>query len=413
MGTSAHYVKTGLKLLLYYGADSLAYRLRALGPVDPRRALFVEMGDSCSSMDFELVMRELRRRGYEYELVCLHRRGGIGPRYALACVRMSWKAARVRLLFVRDASMPVGCLPMRSQTSVVQLWHACGAFKRFGHSSATMLFGPGADEMRRFPHYGNTTLATVSSPEVVWAYEEAMGLKGTGAVQALGVSRTDAFFNKDQTDAWLERAQSVVPQTKDRRVLLYAPTFRGKITDPEAPDFLDLELLAKALGDGWVVLVKHHPLVRERPAIPVACSGLVFDVSESLSIEEAMMASDVCVTDYSSLVFEWSLLDRPVAFLAPDRDDYDDWRGFYYDYDQMTPGPVFVTTEELADWVCELPRSFNKDALAEFRQKFMSSCDGHATERILDAALAENGAKGDSPLLHHAALEGGEKSHVG
>ena len=329
MGTTARYVKSVLKMLLYYGVDNLAYRAHALLPVIDNNALFVEMSRSEPSVDFALVIQELAKRGFVCDFVSLGKGSGLSAGYAIKCACMSWKAARAHLLFLSDANMPVGCLPIRSQTAVVQLWHACGAFKRFGHSSASRLFGSGIDEMRRFPHYRNTSLATVSSPEVIWAYEEAMGLEGTGAVQALGVSRTDSFFNKEQTDEWLAWARSVVPQTRDKQVLLYAPTFRGKVTHAEAPDFLDLERLVKALGDGWVVLVKHHPLVRERPAISVGCSDVVFDVSESLSIEAAMMVASVCVTDYSSLVFEWSLLDRPVAFFAPDRDDYDDWRGFY------------------------------------------------------------------------------------
>ena len=398
MGTTARYVKSALKTLLYYGVDSLAYRAHALLPVIDDQALFVERAKSEPSADFALVMQELASRGYVCDFVSLGKGSGLGAGYIIRCAHMSWKAARARLLFLSDANMAVGCLPVRPQTRVVQLWHACGAFKKFGYSTAQKIFGPDRAEAEQFPHYGNTSLVTVSSPEVVWAYEEAMGLEGTGAVKPLGVSRTDAFFDEEQLEGWRSQAQEAVPAIADRRVLLYAPTFRGEVTDPQAPDFLDLEQLRQRLGDGWVVLVKHHPFVHERPAIPATCASFAYDVSDELSIEACMVAADVCVSDYSSVVYEYALLGRPMAFLAPDRDEYDDWRGFYYDFDELTPGPVVATTDELADWVCGLPRTCDAASVQAFCEKFMSACDGGATKRIVDAALAlcDEGSATDS-----------------
>ena len=112
-------------------------------------------------------------------------------------------------------------------------------------------------------------------------------------------------------------------------------------------------------------------------------------MTDQLGIDAVMVAADVCVSDYSSLVFEYSLLDRPMAFFAYDRADYDDWRGFYYDYDEMTPGPIFSTTEELVDWVEHLDERFDASEVAAFRERFMSACDGHATERIVATMLGE------------------------
>ncbi len=413
MGTTARHIKSALKTLLYFGADGAAYRLHALLPVDGRKAVFVEMRDSVPSHDFELMIRELTSRGFACEFVSLHK--GQGVRYVASCVGMSWHVARARLIFLCDANMPVGCLPVRPQTGVVQLWHACGAFKKFGLSTAEKIFGVGNAEMDRFPHYGNTSLVTVSSPEVVWAYEEAMGLEGTGAVRALGVSRTDALFDGARLAAWRAQAEAAVPAIAGRRVMLWAPTFRGQVADARAPETLDVAELRERLGDGWVLLVKHHPLVRERPAVPAGCGGFAFDVTDSLPIEAAMAASDACVTDYSSLVFEYSLLGRPMAFLVPDIGEYDDWRGFYYDFDAFAPGPALSTTAELAGWARSLEPGACPPEVAAFRGRFMSACDGRATARIADAALAlPAGQKGQSPVCRgqspaYRAEEGGAR----
>ena len=86
-------------------------------------------------------------------------------------------------------------------------------------------------------------------------------------------------------------------------------------------------------------------------------------------------------------MFEYSLFERPMIFLAHDLDEYFDWRGFYYPYCEMAPGPIVSNTAEVIDCIKELPEKFEKERVADFRRKFMSACDGHATERILEAAF--------------------------
>ena len=88
------------------------------------------------------------------------------------------------------------------------------------------------------------------------------------------------------------------------------------------------------------------------------------------------------ITDYSSLIFEYSLMNRPMVFYSYALDSYYDWRGFYYDYEEMTPGPVCRTMEELMDALANVDAQFDQERLDEFREKFMGACDGHATERI-------------------------------
>ena len=106
------------------------------------------------------------------------------------------------------------------------------------------------------------------------------------------------------------------------------------------------------------------------------------DVTKDLEIDELMCAADVCITDYSSLIFEYSLLDKPLVFYAYDLDEYDDWRGFYYDYSELTPGPVCRNMEELAECLSSVQQSYDRERMQAFRDKYMRSCDGHSTRRI-------------------------------
>lgn len=380
--------KMALKDAYYFLLRNVAYGLPALLPMKRDHVLFVELDRTAPSDSMMLVKRELEQRGFTCDFVSLSKyRGGLGA-HALACLRMASKAGRSRAVVLCEAITAVGVLRMRKGSQVVQLWHGCGAFKKFGMSTAEKTFGASRDEKLRFPDHASTTLVTVSSPEVVWAYEEAMNLEGKGVVRPLGVSRTDVFFDEAFVAKNVDEVRKKYPQIGNRKIMLYAPTFRGHVTTAEAPDRLDIALLRERLGNEWVLLVKQHPHVRTRPPIPVGCEDFAFDVSDELTIEACLCAADACISDYSSLVFEYSLFRRPMAFFAYDREDYDDWRGFYYDYDELTPGPVLSTSREVADWAAGLSAGFDPTEVDAFRERFMSSCDGRSTCRIVDAVLA-------------------------
>ena len=293
--------------------------------------------------------------------------------------------ATANYVFLDEATVTTCGINKRPETKIVQLWHGCGAFKKFGFSTADKIFGGNAKEQKRYPMYRNFDLVCVSSPEVVWAYEEAMQLKGVGNVKPVGVSRTDVFFQDDYIHAAKQRILEQIPAAADKKIILYAPTFRGRVASAYGPDHFDYEKLYESLGDEYIILIKHHPLVKRLPEIPLEYrDSFVYDVSHTMEIEDLICASDICISDYSSLIFEYSLFEKPIILFAYDLDVYFDWRGFYYDYFEMAPGPVLISTEEIIDYITHIDTEFDREKMHAFREKFMRSCDGHSTERILD-----------------------------
>lgn len=370
-------------------------RAAARTGVDPRKALFVNGKLESVPDAFSLIMPRLEKRyGLDVRFVGLGRAVRRGATYYRRCLGLMDELASAKYVFLEDASDVVSCVDLRPETKVVQLWHACGAFKKWGMSTAELRFGGTAESIRRHPFYRNLSLVTVSSPEVVWAYREAMMLDGAesdGIVQPLGVSRTDVYFDEGFAAASREWLRVAFPHVGDRKVVLYAPTFRGRVNGAKGPDAMDVPMMRRALGDGYALIVKHHPFVKSPPAIPEDCRGFAALAGPSDPTDALLACADVLVTDYSSVVFEYSLLGRPMAFFTYDLDDYRDWRGFYYDYDELTPGPVLGTTAELADYIAHVDERFDRAEVEAFRDKFMSACDGNATERICDAVLGEIG----------------------
>lgn len=361
------------------------YRRNAKKPVNKDKVVFIEVRMPEISDSFRYLYDELNNK-YSYDIHTHFLRTSFVKRkeYERRCRKMVADIADAKYVFLNESSNVTSCLPMRKETVVTQLWHGCGAFKKFGMSTADLIFGDNRKTLEKYPYHGNYTYVTVSAPEVIWAYEEAMSLEDRkGVVRATGSSRTDFFFDERSKDNAYSRLYEVFPQARNKKVILYAPTFRGRVAKAKTPNKLDITMFGDALGDEYVLVFKHHPFVKKRTKIPEEYQNFAVDCTDTMSIEDLICVSDICISDYSSLVFEYSLFERPMIFFAYDLDNYYDWRGFYYDYKDFVPGPIHTTNEEMLDYIRNIDICFDKQKVMDFKNKFMSACDGHATERIM------------------------------
>ena len=315
--------------------------------VQENKVLFLEMRFTKLSNSFELIYKALEESG-EYDLKCSYVQFNFirGREFTQRVNEMLKELATAKYVFVDDASLILSSIPLRKET------------------------------------------VAISSPEVIWAYEEAMHLP-KGIVKATGVSRTDQFYDKKFVESRKQKLYEIMPEAKDKKVILYAPTFRGHVATASSPDRIDFERFCRELGNEYVIVCKHHPFVKNPPIIPEELQHFARDLTKYLSIEDLLCCADICISDYSSLVFEYSLFEKPMIFYAYDYDNYCDWRGFYYDYSEFTPGPVVQTEDELLNSIKNIDTQFDKQKVIDFKEKFMGSCDGHATERII-ALMKEN-----------------------
>ncbi|MGH8867992.1 MAG: bifunctional glycosyltransferase/CDP-glycerol:glycerophosphate glycerophosphotransferase [Actinomycetes bacterium] len=197
-----------------------------------------------------------------------------------------------------------------------------------------------------------------------------------------GYPRTDRLVRADGSEyAHLRERLGIGPSTK---AVLYAPTFRDWRYGFE-PEF-DLAQFCDRLGHDYVLLVRAHYFLRASARLAgLVEQGRVKDVSAYPSIEDLMIASDVLLTDYSSVMFDYAVLDRPVVVYANDWDTYVRCRGVNFDLMEAAPGVVETTEEGLADafvsgraWGDAATR-----ARQEFRKRFCESADGRASERLV------------------------------
>jgi teichoic acid ribitol-phosphate primase len=314
------------------------------------------------------------------------RRGGrIGRilRMARGAVRAGYLLARTRVFIVDDYYFPVYVVRPRPGTTIVQTWHAAGAFKKFGYSVLDKGFGADEEFVAKVAIHSNYDVCLVSSMAVAEHYSDAFRLPMDRFTSRIGLPRTDVLFDpgvRGRAGADVRQRYDV---PADKRIVLYAPTFRGtSIGRAEAGMLLDLDRLQAVLAADHVVLVRLHPFVRSEGVIEPRHQGFAVDVSGHPDINDLLLASDILVTDYSSVIFEYALLDRPMVFFAPDLADYENERGFYFDYRSGVPGPVYETTEDVAAYL--RAGAFDRDRLAAFRTWAWDVADGHATDRFLD-----------------------------
>ena len=379
-----------VKFMIFRLLFRSVYCWNARKPLKKNKVLFVEVHGTAISDNFRLLYRKIKKSGgYSIHTHYLQS-GEVGKAdYIRRCLTMLKDLADAGYVFLNDGCNVIGSIPMRGETVLTQTWHACGAFKKFGFSTAELKYGADTNDLKKYPYYGNTRYVTLSSSKIAWAYAEAMQLEHhPECFKPTGVSRTDVFFQARFLQSAREHLYQCMPQAKDKKVILYAPTFRGQSANAVSPDQLDIPLMMEKLADKYVLVIGHHPFVKQRPKVPEECKDFAKDLTGQLLIEELLCVSDICITDYSSVVFEYSLFDRPMIFFAYDLEEYFDWRGFYYDYHTLAPGPVFSVCEDMVDYILHVEERFDRDKVRQFRTEFMNSCDGHATERIFDLVFA-------------------------
>jgi CDP-glycerol glycerophosphotransferase len=213
-----------------------------------------------------------------------------------------------------------------------------------------------------------------------------------GEMLETGYPRDDVLARPDRDVLTRElRRRLGIPEGK--RVVLYAPTYRDHVFDRHGRYRLDLRLdlerLRAAVGDDTVILFrKHHYIVDPVPTDP---HGFVRDVSSYPDGTELLLAADVLVTDYSSMMFDFANTGRPMLFYTYDLDAYqDEIRGFYLDFVKTVPGPLLRTTDELAGALGDLEgvQASYADRYRDFVAKFCELDDGNASARVVDRVFS-------------------------
>ena len=381
-----------LNNFLFFFLWKLAFKTACIKKVDSNLILFVASNDHAMPPEYESLFNLAKQKGYK--TICLYKPDcGSSVFYINELKKIKSDLlfikyyARAKATFLYDYYLPAYANEHRKNSKVIQIWHACGAFKKWGYSTRKSDWGLKDEFFEKFNVHKTYTHIITSSEQINEIYAEAFG-NDISKVHALGVPRTDIFFNKDFLDSRKSLLLEKYPELSNKKILLWAPTYRGNNIRTSKNDMaIDFNELYNTLGDEYALLVKLHPHIAKSmnsSDIPPELSHFVYNISKEFDISSALCFSDIVISDYSSLIFEYALFEKPMIFYAYDLEEYDNDRSFYYDYKSFVPGKIVRNTTMLAKAIKDADKSFDKEKVIAFKEKFMSACDGNSTERVLE-----------------------------
>lgn len=325
----------------------------------PNRIVFCSLTQDHLDSDFKLLSDALEKENrYEihYNLVVFKNNVKGKLKYFINCLHQirEYKCASLVIIndnnYVLSHAKPKGC-------RVLQIWHACGAVKKFGNEIE-----------RKYP-IQNYDYVLCNAEYWKDVYARSFGVN-YDQVYVTGMPRTDRLFKMNK-----EAFYKKYPQCKGKKLLFYAPTFRGNIMDGFEVISFDIRKVQEKLSD-WIIVYKFHPLlgnidIKDTQAVNVNTEDLY----------ELMQACDCLVSDYSSVIFDYSLLHKPMIGYMPDLESYRRSIGLNIDLREF-PGEMATNDDELLAAIQNL-KAYDYRKNRQFQQKYMKYTDGHNTDRCV------------------------------
>ena len=351
------------------------YVFALLFPVRKKQLFFALM--SGRGDDFLAPLIRAARRDGHFDVIILETGPGI-PRY----FKLMYTLARSRVIILDSHYRYLYGVNPRKETIIIQAWHAAGVFKKFGLG----ICAPGdnaavREQMREHRAYSHFL---TSSPALDVIYAEAFG-KSPEQALPLGAVKTDELHAaKANQTAHREMFDAEFPRARGKKLVLYAPTFRNEDfrrlrgnPAEKLPVPLDARIFSGRFGATHCLAFRAHHRHRNAYAEEPEYINVT-----NYPLPPLLARADILITDYSSIIFDFSFFERPMIFFAYDLDAYHASRGFYVPFAEFAPGPVCRTPEEVLLAV-EKASSFHASDHAAFREHNLSACDGGVCDRIM------------------------------
>jgi CDP-glycerol glycerophosphotransferase (TagB/SpsB family) len=297
----------------------------------------------------------------------------------------TYHVATSRVLMVDGYSVVASAAHHDDDLTIVQMWHALGALKKFGRSILGHAEGRDPRVARAMRMHENYDIVIASGEVCRGPYAEAFGVDQS-KVMIAPLPRVDYLTDSGARGRQRARFFAQNPDLKGRPIALFAPTFRAHGTPPGIDP---LELTRAMAAIGYATVTKLHPI------LPQPVNGDLH-VAPGMSTQDLLLVADIFITDYSSAVFEAAVAGTPSYLLAPDLEGYVQSRDFYVDYESALGLPLARTIEELSESVRR--GEATPAQMSVLRRRFVPETPGSsavsALARIALAALPPSAASG-------------------
>ncbi|UVI95408.1 teichoic acid ribitol-phosphate polymerase TarL [Staphylococcus aureus] len=343
--------------------------------------LFTSDSRPTMSGNFEYIYNEMLRQNLDkkYDIHTVFKANITDRRGIIDKFRLPYLLGKADYIFVDDFHPLIYTVRFRRSQEVIQVWHAVGAFKTVGFSRTGKKGGPFIDSL----NHRSYTKAYVSSETDIPFYAEAFGIKEKNVVPT-GVPRTDVLFDEAYATQIKQEMEDELPIIKGKKVILFAPTFRGSGHGTAHYPFfkIDFERLARYCEkNNAVVLFKMHPFVKNRLNIADKHKQYFVDVSDFREVNDILFITDLLISDYSSLIYEYAVFKKPMIFYAFDLEDYITTRDFYEPYESFVPGKIVQSFDALMDVLDN--EDYEGEKVIPFLDKHFKYQDGRSSERLV------------------------------
>lgn len=305
--------------------------------------------------------------------------------------------ATSKIILMDNIFLPFAYTKFKKNISVVQLWHGTGTMKKFALDSEQ----GNLKKLAKKSNTKNTHLIT-GSDTMTSIYQSAFGMPNK-KIFPIGSPRTDLFLNKEFIKQKIDNFYEKQPELLNKKIILYAPTFRDEdINNKKDSNTKNNELyinneitnILKQLNTDYILAIKLHPAISKNFSIKKlnidkSIKNRIYDFSkneDNITLNSLLFVSKLLITDYSSIIFEYSLLNKKIIFYPYDLKEYTEKsRGFYFNYEKFVPGPIIKNTKDISKEILkENSENLENMNIKKFKEKYMNKSDGESTKRLYE-----------------------------
>lgn len=342
--------------------DNVLYTMHAIEKKTSEKVIIIQ--SNCCRLEF--------KKAPNRTIICYHTKN------PLNWIRSIYHIATSETLFIDTYFAFLSVTKFKPGVTCTQLWHAAGAMKKFGLEDHSIQTRAKIARKRFKEVYKRFDYVVIGSEKMHLIFNKAFGIQEEQVLRT-GIPRTDFFFDENEKNMAIQSLQEKLPVIKSKKVLLYAPTYRDNqlVVDELA---LDISRLYEDYKDEYVLFLSLHPAVKVH--LDHDYEDFVYDVSSN-HINHLALVSDVLITDYSSIPFEFAILHKPIIFFAYDLETYQAERGLWDKYENLVPGPIAKNMDELIHILKN--HEFNLDKIKTFASEWNQYSTGHSSERLVKA----------------------------
>ena len=377
-----------MKTLGYY-LFALVYNLCRPFPIIKKRVLCIMTHDDGEASNVRIAARAMQDKnaGYTFSYITKSNTQAVKSSAGLRSLisfffRKPYEMARAEIVLLDNIFLPYAYLHRKKNTKIVQLWHGTGSIKKFGQD-----VNVGKLKVLEQRANNNVTHLIVNSLAMKKMYAGAFGIREEH-IYPIGLPKTDELLARireieaTHRNHYKEYIYHKYKIPNNKKLILYAPTFRDEeLENPKVVEYV--KEICRELPEDYYIGIRLHPFIAAAFGDKELSNPRICQFSFESDVNTLLLASDLLITDYSSIIFEYCLTGRPMIFFAYDYAEFSDHgRGFYHNYMDYVPGTVAYSTQEVIDAI--KAKEFHQNSIKGFLEDNYAFLDGKASERLIE-----------------------------